>query len=54
MGRRLIENFQVNKKMFWKEVKRTWKGTSGKEERVKAEDGRLLTEEDAVRKGRVF
>jgi len=49
-GKRLTENFQVNKKMFWKEVKRTRKGTSGKEERVKAENGRLLIEKDAVRK----
>jgi len=48
--RRLTENFQVNKKMFWKEVKRTQKGTSGKEERVKTENGRLLIEKDAVRK----
>jgi len=49
-GRKLTENFQVNKKMFWKEVKRTRKGTSGKEERVKTEGGRLLIEQDALRK----
>jgi len=49
-GRRLTENFQVNKKMFRKEVKRTRKGTSGKEKRVKSENGRSLIEKDAVRK----
>ncbi len=27
--------------MFWNEVKRLQKGTSGKEERVKAEDGTI-------------
>ena len=48
-GRKLTENFQENKKMFWKEVKRIRKGTSRNEERVKAEDGRMLVEKDEVR-----
>ena len=49
-GRKMTGNFQRNKKMFWKEVKRLRGGASGKEERVKAEDGRMLIEKDAVRK----
>jgi len=36
--------------VVWKEVKRMWKGTSRKEERVKAKNVRLLIEKDAVRK----
>ena len=47
-GNKLTENFQGNKKMFWKEVKRVRKGKDGKEERVKAEDGTVLVEKQAV------
>ena len=49
-GRRMTDNFQENKKMFWKEVKRVRKGESGKEERVKAVDGRMLSDVNEVRK----
>uniref|UniRef100_UPI003EBE6DD0 hypothetical protein n=1 Tax=Klebsiella pneumoniae TaxID=573 RepID=UPI003EBE6DD0 len=33
-GKKMTDNFQENKKMFWKEVKRVRKGTSNREERV--------------------
>ncbi|KAK7907805.1 hypothetical protein WMY93_016417 [Mugilogobius chulae] len=49
-GRRLTDNFRESKKMFWKEVKRVRKGVSGREERVKTEDGRMLNEGNEVRK----
>ncbi len=49
-GRKLTSKFQENKKMFWKEVKRLRKGIYGKEESVKAEDGTILIEKEAVRK----
>uniref|UniRef100_A0A8C8DHP6 ribonuclease H n=1 Tax=Oryzias sinensis TaxID=183150 RepID=A0A8C8DHP6_9TELE len=49
-GRQLTDNFRENKKMFWKEVKRVRKGVSGREEKVKTEDGRMLNEGNAVRK----
>ena len=47
-GRKLTEDVQGNKRMFWKEVKKTRKGPSRKEERVKAADGRLLVEQEEV------
>ena len=47
-GKKMTDNFQENKKMFWKEVKRVRKGTSNREERVKDEDGSLLVERKAV------
>ena len=47
-GKKMTDNFQENKKMFWKEVKRIRKGTSNREERVKDEDGSLLVERKAV------
>ena len=49
-GNKLTENFQENKKMFWKEVKRVRKGRDKMEGRVKAEDGTVLTEKQAVEK----
>ena len=36
-GRRVTENFERNKKMFWKEVKRARKGQSEREARGKSE-----------------
>ena len=50
-GNKLTENFQGNKKMFWKEVKRVRKGKDGKEERVKAEDGTVLVENRQWKRG---
>ena len=41
-GQKIGENFEQNKKMFWKEVKRLRKGESGKEETVKDANGNLL------------
>ncbi len=49
-GGKMTRDFQENKKMLRKEVKRLQKGTSGKEESVKAEDGTMLIEKEAVRK----
>ena len=49
-GRRLCQNFEGNKKMFWKEVKRVRKGETGKEEVVKDGNGQLLLESGVVRK----
>ncbi len=36
--------------MFWKEVNKLRKGSSGKEKGVKAEDGMMLIEKDVVDK----
>ena len=47
-GSKLTEDFCGNKKMFWKEVKRTRREKSGKEETVKAVDGTVLTEKKAI------
>ena len=41
-------NFLENKMMFWKEVHRIRKETSGNKERMKAENGRILVEKEAV------
>ena len=41
-GQKIGENFEQNKKMFWKEVKRLRKGESGREETVKDANGYLL------------
>ena len=49
-GRRLCQNFEENKKMFWKEVKMVRKGETGKEEVVKDVNGQLLLESGDVRK----
>ena len=48
-GRSLTENFERDKKKFWKEVKRVRGGECSREERVKGVDGRLLVEEREVR-----
>jgi hypothetical protein len=48
-GNCLSENFERNKKMFWKEVKRVRKGVSGREEKVKSANGQLLVSEREVR-----
>ena len=48
-GRSLTENFERDKKKFWKEVKRVRGGESGREERVKDVDGNLLVEGEQVR-----
>ena len=46
----LSQNFKWNGKMFWKEVKRVWKGVQGEEMRVKDSDGNILVEGKAVRR----
>ena len=48
-GKSLSENFEGNKKMFWKEVKSVRRGESSREERVKGADGQLLVDEGGVR-----
>ena len=48
-GRNLSEAYEVNKRKFWKELKRARKGGARTEETVKDESGRLLTGGD-VRK----
>ena len=47
-GEKLVEDFHSNKRMFWKEVKRTRKGVEVKEECVKDVNGRVLSESDEV------
>ena len=47
-GERLVEDFTSNKRMFWREVKRTRKGVEVKEECVKDLNGRVLSESDEV------
>ena len=42
MGEKLVEDFSSNKRMFWREVKRTRKGVEVKEEHVKDMNGRVL------------
>ena len=46
--RKVFENLYRNK-MFWKEVQRIRKGTSGNEERVKAEDSTVLIEKETFK-----
>lgn len=48
-SRKLTENFQENKEMFWREMKMIRKGIWGKEERVKIEDGIMLVEKEGSR-----
>ena len=48
-GRGLSENFERNKKMFWKEVKRVRGGENANEERVRGQDGEVLPDEEGVR-----
>ncbi len=45
---RLSGNFEENKKMFWKEVKRVRKGETQSEERVKDLNGQLLVDSKDV------
>ena len=47
-GRKLSEDFSVNKKLFWKEVKRERGGKEGNSIRVKNEDGRLIGKKAAI------
>ena len=48
-GTKLSQDFEGNRKMFWKEVKRVRKGVQGEEMRVKDRDGNMLVEGKAVR-----
>ena len=43
-GERLGNDFEGNKKMFWKEVKRVRKGEQAREEMVKDVSGQILRE----------
>lgn len=43
-GEKLVEDFSTNKRMFWREVKRTRKGVDVREEKVKDENGHVLTD----------
>ena len=43
----MTENLHEN--VFWKEIQRIRKGTSGNEEMVKTEDGTMLVEKEAVK-----
>ena len=47
-GEKLVEDFGTNKRMFWREVKRTRKGDEVREERVKDGNGRVLSEDSEV------
>ena len=49
-GERMNESFRENSKMFWKELKRVRKGESGSESRIKDGSGRLLVEEEEIKK----
>ena len=42
MGRAIGDDFDGNKKMFWKEVKRVWKGEQAREEMVKDVSGQIF------------
>ena len=48
-GPQLSQDFEGNRKMFLKEVKRVRKGVQGEEVRVKDKDGNMLVEGKAVR-----
>ena len=48
-GERLGNNFEINKKMFWKEVKRVRKGESARDEMVKDDNGEILHDAVEVR-----
>ena len=47
-GEKLVEDFSTNKKMFWREVKRTRQGVEVKEECVKDGNGNVLSEGSEV------
>ena len=56
-GERLLNDFEGNKNMFWKEVKRVRKGEQTREEMVKEINGQILRDGVEVRtekEGRVF
>ena len=47
-GAKLRQNFEGNRKMFWKEMKRVRRGEQGKKMRVKDRDGNTLIEGKAA------
>ena len=47
-GEKLVEDFGTNKRMFWREVKRTRKGVEAKEESVKDVNGKVLSKSSEV------
>ena len=49
-GERLGNDFEGNKKMFWKEVKRVRKGKQAREEIVKDVNGHILRDGQEVRR----
>ena len=49
-GERLRNDFEGNKKMFWKEVKRARKGEQAREEMVKDVSGQILRDAVEVRR----
>ena len=49
-GERLGNDFEGNKKMFWKEVKRVRKGEQAREEMVKDVNGRILRDDVEARR----
>ena len=49
-GERLGNDFEGNKKMFWKEVKRVRKGEQVREEMVKDVNGQILRDGVEVRR----
>ena len=49
-GERLGNNFEGNKKMFWKGVKRVWKGEQAREEMIKDVNGQTLHDGIEVRR----
>ena len=49
-GERLGNDFDGNKKMYWKEVKRMRKGEQARDEMVKDVNGQILRDSEAVRR----
>ena len=49
-GERLGNDFEGNKKMFWKEVKRVRKGEQARDEMVKDVNGQILSDGIEVRR----
>ena len=47
-GEKLVEDFGTNKRMFWREVKRTRKGGEVREECVKDVNGKVLSKSSEV------
>ena len=48
-GAKLSKDFEGNRKMFWKEVKRVRKGVQREEMRVEDRNGNIVVEGKAVR-----